>query len=992
MDSTTIDNAPACCPLTSGGTINGSSTTCGQACGLTIGSTTLPAGGSGTIEYVWMQNSQPNYPNYGNNGWTMVPGSTSTPTLTLGCITSTTYYIRCARRAGCTTYNGESNMISVIINASGGLTASFTKTDGECNNNNLGSATVSITGGASPYTYLWSNGATTATITNLTPGTYSVTATDANGCTVLDSTTIDNAPTCCQITNPGAIGYDQQNCGPFDPEGFISLLPATGGIGPVQYVWIKKPASTGTWQMIPGATGETYDSGYITETTQFRRCSRNVGCPSYSAESNILTITIYPQPLVVITKTDVNCFGGSNGTATASASVGTAPYTYLWSNGQTTATATGLLAGTHYLTVTDANGCTVNDSIIIGQPSSTLSILVTKTDATCGGEGLDGTANASVSGGTSPYSYAWNNSQTTATATGLVEGTYIVTVTDANGCIIADSIVVGRPPCCMPTNPGAIGYDQQGCAPFDPETFISLAPASGGIGPVEYVWIKKPASTGTWQMIPGATGETYDSGIITETTQFRRCSRNLGCPTYYAESNILTVTIFPDPVILMSKTDVNCYGGSDGTATATVTIGAAPFTYLWSDGQTTATATGLIAGTYYVSIVDANGCSNNDSISIGEPSLALSLIVTKTDATCGGEGLDGTASASASGGTVSYSYAWSNGQTTATATGLVEGTYIVTVTDANGCVIVDSTVVGRPPCCMPTTPGVIGYDQQGCAPFDPETFISIAPASGGIGPVEYVWIKKPASGVWAAIPGATGETYDSGILTETTQFRRCSRNVGCPTYNVESNILTVTIFPDPVIVMSKTDVNCYGGSDGTATATVTIGAAPFTYLWSDGQTTATATGLIAGTYYVSIVDANGCSNNDSIVIGQPNSSLDIQSTTTPVVCYGQANGFATTSVSGGTPSYTYLWSNGGTSASITGLVAGTYSVIATDANNCTIYDTVTVSQPTPLVIASTTTPVVCYGQANGFATTSVSGGTPSYTYLWSNGGTSASIT
>jgi gliding motility-associated-like protein len=174
--------------------------------------------------------------------------------------------------------------------------ATCTSVNGDCSNNNEASASVSTTGGTAPYTYLWSTGATTTSISNITAGSYTVTVTDGNGCSSDCSLTVEVTP-CCNVTDPGKIATDQENCGPFDVDGLTNLITPTGGLGDLEIVWITREGTTGPWQEIPGSDGLTYDPGVVSETSQFRRCVRRVGCTNYE-ETDIITIIVNEIPTV----------------------------------------------------------------------------------------------------------------------------------------------------------------------------------------------------------------------------------------------------------------------------------------------------------------------------------------------------------------------------------------------------------------------------------------------------------------------------------------------------------------------------------------------------------------------------------------------------------------------------------------------------------------------------------------------------------------------
>jgi hypothetical protein len=190
---------------------------------------------------------------------------------------------------------------------------------------------------------------------------------------------------------------------------------------------------------------------------------------------------------------------------------------------------------------------------------------------------------------------------------------------------------------------------------------------------------------------------------------------------------------------------------------------------------------------------------------------------------------------------------------------------------------------------------------------------------------------------------------------------------------------------------SSTPATC-GQSDGTASVSVSGGTAPYTYLWNNGDTASAVSNLSAGTYICTTTDAMGCSDTVQVIISNLNGPSIGTITATNVDCNGGSSGSASTSVTGGTPPYTYTWSNGSTTATASGLPAGTYTVTVSDSAGCTINGSVTITQPTALTATSSATDESCTGCADGTATVIPAGGTSPYTYLWSNGSTTASIT
>ncbi len=781
-----------------------------------------------------------------------------------------------------------------------------------------GSATVSASGGSPAYTYLWSDGQTTATATSLLAGVYTVTITDANGCTTLETVVIGEPMALTSTVTSTDVLCNGGNDG-------TAMIMVSGGVSPYTYLW----SNGATTASITGLVAGTYTvtatdaNGYTTS-----------GTAAVVNEPTVLTSTS--------TSTDVTCNGDNDGAASMSASGGTAPYTYSWDNGATTASITGLAPGTYVGTATDANGCTTVETVTITEPT-VLTSTSTSTDVTCNGDN-DGTASMSASGGTAPYTYSWDNGATTASITGLAPGTYVGTATDANGCTTVETVTITEPTVLTSTSTSTdvtCNGDNDGAASMS---------ASGGTAPYTYSW----DNGGTTASITGLAPGTY-VGTATDAN---------GCTT------VETVTI-TEPTVLTStstSTDVTCNGDNDGTASMSASGGTAPYTYSWDNGETTASITGLAPGTYVGTATDANGCTTVETVTITEPTVLTSTLVSSVDAT-GAGAADGSATVSASGGSPAYTYLWSDGQTTATATGLLAGTYTVTITDANGCTTTETVVINEP---MPLTSTVTSTDVLCNGGNDGTAMIMV---SGGVSPYTYLWSNGATT---ASITGLVAGTY-----TVTATDANGYTTSGTAAVVNEPTVLTST--------STSTDVTCNGDNDGTASMSASGGTAPYTYSWDNGATTASITGLAPGTYVGTATDANGCTTVETVTITEP-TVLTSTSTSTDVTCNGDNDGTASMSASGGTAPYTYSWDNGATTASITGLAPGTYVGTATDANGCTTVETVTITEPTVLTSTSTSTDVTCNGDNDGTASMSASGGTAPYTYSWDNGGTTASIT
>ncbi|HEY1039986.1 MAG TPA: SprB repeat-containing protein, partial [Bacteroidia bacterium] len=811
-------------------------------------------------------------------------------------------------------------------------TPTTTATDVSCTGGANGSATVSVTGGSfTPYTYSWNTvpAQTGATASNLAPGTYTVSITNAIGCVTQTSVTI-NQP--APLSLASTITNVSCNAG---TNGSIAIA-ASGGTPGYTYSWAPGGQTS--------ATATNLAAGIYTVTV---RDSKN--CTT----TGTYTVT---QPLILtasVNGTNVNCSGGSNGTATSTVSGGTTPYTYSWNpGGSTAANVTGLAAGNYTLTVTDNKTCVTTATIAITQPAP-LVVSTTKTNETC--DYLNnGTATAVVSGGTTNYTYSWQpGGQTTATIGSLASGTYTLTVTDARGCTGTAFATITQP-----TPLASTFINQTNVACFAGNTGSVTASASGGTPNYTYSWM--PGA------ISGATASNLAAGTYTVTV-----TDNNTCQV----QNTVTITQPSAPLGVSGVvSNVSCNAGNNGSITVTATGGTLPYNYLWSPtAQTTATAVSLAAGTYTVTVTDARGCTTSGTYTVTQPPV-LTATLTPASVSCFG-GNNGSITSSVAGGTIPYTYNWTPGNiSTPTITGLAAGTYSVTITDNKGCVINNSATVTQPTVLFVTTGAVnetCSYLNNGSA---------TATVTGGTANYTYSWMPGGQT-------SATASSLSSGTYTVTITDSK-----GC----IASNTIAVT---EPAVLTatfgSQTNVSCFGGSNGSVTAIASGGTPNYTYSWAPGAITgAMASGLSAGSYTLTVTDNHSCQVQNTVTITQPTQALSVAPSSTPASCFGSANGTVSASASGGTIPYaSYVWQPGGISgATANGLAAGNYTVTATDANGCTATNTVAVTQPVAIVPVTSTVNSSC-NQANGEASVSVTGGVFPYTYLWSpSGATTATAT
>jgi gliding motility-associated-like protein len=587
-------------------------------------------------------------------------------------------------------------------------------------------------------------------------------------------------------------------------------------------------------------------------------------------------------------------------------------------------------------------------------PAAALTLTTSSTPASC--SACNGTATVNVTPAGS-YTYSWNTVpvQTGATATGLCAGTYVVTVTSTCGTSTATVTV--------PTVGGSItlsNTSQTNVTCNGSCNGTAVMTASGGTAPYTFVW--SPAVTNS---TAGAT-----------TTATGLCAGVYTCTATDAGgcTGTQTVTITQPPAISATQSQVNvtCNGACNGSATVVASGGTGTYTYAWSPtGGTGATATGLCAGTYTCVISSPAGCTYNVSFTITQPS-PITATQSQVNVTCNGA-CNGSASVVASGGTGTYTYAWSpSGGTAATATGLCPGIYTCLISSPAGCSITQSFTITEPPPITATQSQVNVLCNGQC------TGSATVVASGGTGTYTYLW--APSGGTGATATGLCAGPYTCTI----------SSPVGCSI----TQSFTITQPPALTATFTQTNVDCNGACNGSATVTIGGGTPPYSYLWMpSGGTGPTATGLCAGTYTLTATDANGCTITQVVTITEPTAVTATTSFVT-ATC-GNANGSATATPSGGVPPYTYLWTpSGQITQTATNLLAGTYTCDITDFNGCLITVTVTVPNAgSPTLTVTGFTNVTCNGACDGTATVSASGGTGPYTYAWTpTGGTGTTAT
>jgi len=770
--------------------------------------------------------------------------------------------------------NGCTALLSSIVNEPTIITVTISSTDVSCSGGSDGSATASVTGGTTPYTYSWNTSPvqTGATATGLSAGTYIFTVTDPNGCVANANITITEPASITTLFNPPS---PAATCGSCDA---TTSVIATGGTPLYTYIWSDGQATSAAAGLCVGT--------YTVTVTDMNGCT----------SSNSVTVTGTSGFTFNGSAANSTC-GSCDGSATSSVSGGTSPYMYLWDDplAQTTANAINLCPATYILQVTDSAGCVGDTSYTISNTGGLTAVISNINNVICPGA-CDGNATVAASGGTTPYTYLWSDSlsQVTATAANLCNGSYTVTVTDAIGCVEVVSAIITQPQNLSLTSTST----SSSCGQANGSACVSV---TGGTAPYVITWDDPFTTVGA--CIDSALAGVYNPVVVDSN----------GC-------SFTTPVIINDiagPTVGISAIDATC-GVANGSATATVSGGTSPYTYIWDDpgSQTSQTAINLAAGTYTCVITDNNGCVASASATIGATG-SVSFGLTVNDATC--SSCDGSAASSPSGGTPPYTYAWSDSSFAQTADSLCAGSHSLQITDSVGCVS-DTTFsvnnIGGFTASISFTSNVTcNGDSNG---------IAVVSATGGTLPYTYSWDDPMAQANDTAFNLPAG-TYNASVTDA----------AGC------TFIVTAIISQPAVLVLVGTATNsgCGGGSDGTVTATVTGGTSPYTYLWNDSlnQTTATAVNLSPGTYTCDVTDGAGCSGSASAIVILDTNGIAISTNLyQPSYCGGYGYGYI--NVSGGTSPYTYAWDVAPyywySWLGYGMLAPGAYNVTVTSANGC----------------------------------------------------------
>lgn len=909
---------------------------------------------------------------------------------------SDTFVINIVDSIGCLSIDST----VILTQPSVPLTTITTDSSFTCYFDSIGLGIISAQGGTpstvgDPYTYQWEdvNGVVWSindTIIGLPAGTYYATTTDILGCFVLDTMQVLEPS---NSINLDSIAIVDVLC-KYDSTGSISAS-FSGGFTPYNVILILGTDTMHTQGLIDSAitiSGLPYGN-YDLLIYDSINCI-NVYTTFINEPQDTLSSSIH-------TLTDVSCWGDSTGQAIVTVIGGQFPYTHLWSNGETNALNATLNAGWHYVTSTDANGCTIEDSVEIFHINPLIQGNINIVQNVSCFNGCDGIATITSVGGVLPHSYSWSNGQLGTfqpdTAYNLCYGSYYVIIEDAVGCRVLDSVFISQPD---ELKAQASFISHVTCNGFD--NGIAYATATGGTPAYSFVWdsINGQVGDSAFNLTPGihTVYVTDDKGCTASDT------------VVITEPDVLEVEIIDSLTILPY-----CTGVATASLTATTWGGTKPYNYSWSLiggsgaplNQFDSVATNLLAGIYSVIVMDERNCIASDTMDIDTVTNTMDGYVTSDSISCFGAN-DGSAQAIVWGAHAPYTYQWFGplgySNTGQAINSLLFGTYSVIVNDTNDCEITRFVDVKQPDKLEYTTYHVIDESCDGSC--DGQVYVDI---SGGTGPFRYEWTNSNGNSVSFAdnksvindsiIPNLCSAEYDFYI----TDTNNCQGYVlwGGRWQEIVSPIVTVGgIVDDPNSLVHS---NCFNTPNGSASV---LNPNPnYSYVWQNIQAIGTvadsgttAYNLAGGTYQLLTyygdsagyyLDYLGCTDTSApFTINQPLQITPLYNID-HIDCFDDNDGrISITNIFGGLGNFSaghfdVLWNpNMSTNNTINNLIAGTYTVSITDTAGCELVDTVIINEPDPLTTDIAVTDVICNGDPTGTAVVTPVGGTAPYTEGW----------
>ncbi|MGI9159782.1 MAG: gliding motility-associated C-terminal domain-containing protein [Saprospiraceae bacterium] len=957
----TVSGSAAITSVTLSPTFAVTKPTCGESTGAI---NTTPGGGNAPYTFSW---------------------SNGASTEDLSNLPPGTYTVTITDNNGCTVVRDvivEDNLIN--INVTGTVVANTT-----CNGGN-GSIDVSVTPNGT-YSYEWSNGATTQDISNLEPGTYTVTVTTGVTCTGAASFTVNDNPNAPQLSATTV----QTTC---DLENGSINLTVSGGVSPYTFSW-SGGQSTEDIASIPAGT-------YTVTVTGANGCT------------NTLDVTVNNNnPPFNVSGTVVNnttCNGG-NGSINVSVNPN-GNYTYEWApGGQTTQDISNLPPGTYSITVSAGGSCTETAEFTVEDNPNEPQLNAQTVPTTC--DLSNGSVNLSVSGGVAPYTFQWGSGQTTEDISNIPAGTYSVTVSGANGCTAELSVTVDNNN--PPININGNVVNNTTCNGGNGSIDISISPN----GNYTYQWSPGGQTTQDINNLPPGdyTVTVNGAGSCSETASF-------------------TVEDNPNEPQLNATTTESTCDLNNGSINLSVSGGVPPYTFQWGSGQTTEDITGVPAGAYSVTVTGANGCTGVLDVSVDNNNPPFNIngfIQPNTNCNSNNNGSISVA-VNPSG---NYTYSWSSGQSSSSINNLAPGLYIVTVSAGGSCVEEAAFEVPDEP-----NPPQLTFTWLDATCNLSNGSINLT-VQGGVAPYTYSWScgqstqdinNLPPNLYLVTVTGANGcsaedgvtvdnqiidITADATILPQTSCLNNNGRitlsfspnnvtflwsnNATTPNLNnVGPGLYSVTIsaggsctqefsfeVPDereyPAIDYFTVNPAC-GFPNGSIDIDPAGGVFPYTYKWSNNAMTQDLSNLAAGAYSVTVTSALGCSSVEFFTLENEVIDILINGTVGDNFSCTAPNGSIDIDIDPTGVNYTYKWSNNLMTQDLFNLAPGIYTVTVTWGSCSAAASFEVLDLTEPPVVSLAVTPATC-GLPNGGINLTASGASPPYTFKWSNNATSEDI-
>lgn len=853
-----------------------------------------------------------------------------------------------------------------------------------CANEATGSISILPVGGTTPFSYVWNDNTLQGNnLIGLAADTYSVTVTDAIGCSQTSEMVIA-APAALTAN----ISVQQAACNSTTANLTAS---ASGGTSPYNFYWGNGLPEIANLSNVPAGvyTVTVSDAGNCTATQ---------------------SVTVSANAALVLSATAISpaCAGQNNGSIAISVTNGNAPYTFAWNNATigNQQNPTNLTAGTYTVTVSDSNQCSATISATLVAPMA-LSLSEQHQNLTCFGAN-NGQININANGGTIPYSFAWNNAATNTNLNNLVAQTYTVTVTDQNNCSQSLAISLSSPNAlqiddtvvpivCNGANTGSINLS-----------------VIGGNAPYAFLWNNGNISAN----VVNLSAQTYSVTVSDANQCTATASYILNQPT----------------AINLSATSTNATcNANNGQIQLTANGGTQPYNYVWSNAApNTNNPQNLLAGVYTVTVSDSNNCTASTTVAVANNNAPSISLLNQQNTTCGNA--NASLSISATGGTGNITLLWSNDSNSNTLQNLSNGVYSVTATDAANCQAIESfeivgtaspqiivanvenstcgqsngaitwTISGGTPPYQWQSPNdtwtqdqlaegnytLTITDSQQCSATASQNITGTAlplvensnviPTTCGVcnGSINYTInsTQQPLSYLWN-----DGNTTDLRTnLCADTYTVTITDNAQCTT-----TASFVIADSEPLSIAFGTTINpTCGQCNGQLGITINNPTSndSYTYSWNNGAMLADIIDLCSNTYSVTVTNTEQCSATVTTNIAAADAPIINNATLTDENC-GLGNGSISTEVIGGTGNLQYSWNNGYDTANITNLSAGTYTLTVTDDNSCSASQSFQINSTSSPTLSVVSLVNANCGQSNGSVSVAAADGSgTAYSFVW----------